>query len=223
MWFNKLKSILSVRSKLATFVCSTPLPRIFHCCKMALAGSVLYCHGRHGGVPLRLRQRHYDYDHCPEAFPFLLKFTPSSAMLRTIVCANCKIQSPPYQTNILNRTGASYGCSFVHTSFQWRMPLALQVVPGLILLVGACFSPNRFDGSKAGRLGIDIASSTTPSCRQVEFKFRPVRISSNPRTDEKGRNTGPRARTSAGLSAENVEEKIVPRGGNLVNAQLDRD
>lgn len=47
----------------------------------------------------------------------------------------------PFQTNTLSKTGAGYGCSFSHTSFQWRMPLALQVVPGIILFVGACFLP----------------------------------------------------------------------------------
>ncbi|ODM14528.1 hypothetical protein SI65_10014 [Aspergillus cristatus] len=40
---------------------------------------------------------------------------------------------------IANWTG--YGCSFVNSSFQWRMPLALQAVPGIVLFFGSYFLP----------------------------------------------------------------------------------
>ncbi|KFZ04294.1 hypothetical protein V502_10258, partial [Pseudogymnoascus sp. VKM F-4520 (FW-2644)] len=32
-----------------------------------------------------------------------------------------------------------YGCNFIDGSFQWRFPLAFQVIPGLILVIGVWF------------------------------------------------------------------------------------
>jgi Na+(H+)/acetate symporter ActP len=34
-----------------------------------------------------------------------------------------------------------YGCSFTHTSFQWRFPLSVQVLFALIILLAAPFLP----------------------------------------------------------------------------------
>lgn len=42
---------------------------------------------------------------------------------------------------MLTCPGTGYGFSFVNSSFQWRVPLALQVVPGIVLFVGSWFLP----------------------------------------------------------------------------------
>lgn len=86
----------------------------------------------------------------------------------------------PFQTNMLSKIGAGYGCSFVHTSFQWRMPLALQVVPGLILLFGACFlpeSPRWLAKQGAWELALQVVQRLHvdgPNLNSAQYEFQEI-------------------------------------------------
>ncbi|KAF3137221.1 hypothetical protein TWF703_005143 [Orbilia oligospora] len=74
-----------------------------------------------------------------------------------------------------------YGCSFVDNHFQWRFPLAFQIVPGLILISGIWFlteSPrwlvekDRFDEA---RQVLQRLRSDGTNDDEIDLEFREIR------------------------------------------------